>query len=171
MGRTQGERRGPACATLTEPGCRRAKRTRRGAGLGMGRTRSSAGRRRTTVFKLAEEPILLGNGRIPHHLDLQSDRYGETVVVRLTGELDIACEEHFEQSLRVLEQHADGIVLDLSALSFMDSTGIRLVLQAWYSTQRGGCEFAIVLGDSPVKRTLEIAGLDRVLPIATDARH
>jgi anti-sigma B factor antagonist len=115
---------------------------------------------------------LLKNGHVPHYLELRCERNGEAMVVRLAGELDIAAEEYFERSLRSLEDDGGGgIVLDLSGLSFMDSTGIRLILQAWDSARRDGSGFAVLLGDSPVKRTLEIAGLDRVLPIAADAKH
>jgi anti-sigma B factor antagonist len=51
---------------------------------------------------------------------------GEGVLVAVTGELDIATAPAFEATL--LEQLAEGPVrLDLQALSFMDSTGIRIL--------------------------------------------
>src|SRR3954469_1121797 len=39
---------------------------------------------------------------VPDHLKLSVERYGETVILRLGGEFDIACEECFEAALRPL---------------------------------------------------------------------
>jgi anti-anti-sigma factor len=54
-------------------------------------------------------------------------------------------------------------VLDLSGLTFIDSTGIRLILQAReYSLQRCA-DFGLVRGPERVMRVLELVGLDEQL--------
>jgi len=126
------------------------------------------GWRRTTVF----EPVrskLLKNGPVPHQLVLSSERYGDTTLVRLSGEMDIACEDYFEQSMRPLEQEGSWVVLDLSGLTFMDSTGLRLILRAWDQSRRDGFQLAVLPGTGPARRTLEVSGLQRVLPIVEDS--
>ena len=51
-------------------------------------------------------------------------------------------------------------MLDLSELHFMDSTGIRLVLQARDHALRHGADFRVVRGPDTVMRVLELVGLD-----------
>ena len=114
--------------------------------------------------------VLFNNDRpTPHYLELSCERYGDTTLVRMSGELDIACEEYFERSIRPLEQQGGWIVLDLSGLTFMDSTGLRLLLRAWDHSRRDGFQLAVLPGAGPARRTLEVSGLNRVLPIVEDA--
>ena len=56
------------------------------------------------------------------------------------------------------------MVLDLDALEFMDSTGIRLILQAIQDAERTGWEFAITRGSGPVRRLFRTARIDDRLP-------
>jgi anti-sigma B factor antagonist len=111
---------------------------------------------------------VLMNGPVPHQLVLSTERYGDTTLVRLSGEMDIACEEYFERSMQPLERAGSWVVLDLSGLTFMDSTGLRLILRAWDHSRRDGFQLAVLPGTGPARRLLEVAGLHRVLPIAED---
>jgi anti-sigma B factor antagonist len=60
------------------------------------------------------------------------------------------------------------IVLDLSGLTFMDSTGIRLILQAGEHARRHGAQLLIVRPSDAVMRVLELVGLDEQLEIVDD---
>ena len=63
--------------------------------------------------------------------DLTIKEQGTTVLVTLHGELDISTAARLEEDLRRIE--ADGpalLVIDLSGLEFMDSTGLRLLIAA-----------------------------------------
>ena len=73
---------------------------------------------------------------LPDHFELSVERYGEDVIVKLGGEFDIACEEYFEAALRPLEEPGASVVIDLSALSFMDSTGINQLIAAHERSRR-----------------------------------
>jgi anti-anti-sigma factor len=84
----------------------------------------------------------------------------ERVIVALHGELDMVSIEVVRPALA--ELHAAGwasLVLDLRELTFIDSTGLSLLLAAEREAQRLGAEFAIVDGSPPVARLLEIVGL------------
>ena len=109
------------------------------------------------------------NGPVPHQLVLNFERYGDTTLVRLSGEMDIACEEYFEHSMQPVEQEGSWIVLDLSGLTFMDSTGLRLILRAWDQSRRDGFQLAVLPGSGPARRILEVSGLSRVLPVVEDS--
>src|SRR3979411_1542610 len=92
-----------------------------------------------------------------------------TVILR--GELDIASAGRLEAVL--LEVCADGttaITLDLSGLTFMDSTGLRAVLLAKDLTDNRGCELSIIPGPGSVQRVFELAAPLDILPW-TDERY
>lgn len=104
----------------------------------------------------------------PRYLQTETDREGGTVRVRLSGELDLACEPYLNALVREVGDASERVVIDLRGLSFIDSTGLRSILLAWHRFREDGIEFAVVPGSGPVLRTLQITGLDRVLPIAPD---
>ncbi|MBE2315564.1 STAS domain-containing protein [Solirubrobacter sp. CPCC 204708] len=94
-------------------------------------------------------------------------RVGETIVVAPVGEIDLgtvdAVEAEIEQGLA--EPHRE-LVLDLRAVSFLDSTGIRLVVEL---ARDHGPAFAVVRGTGEVDRVFGLVGLDgrvRMLDLA-----
>jgi anti-sigma B factor antagonist len=90
------------------------------------------------------------------------------VVLPLTGDLDAASAAVAQKRLLGLTlRPGDRLVLDLSALNFMDSTGIRLILQARDLALRHGAGFQLVRGSDAVMRVLELVGLDEQLDLVT----
>ena len=79
-------------------------------------------------------------------------------IVTLRGELDMAGAPELEKALAALEDEPDvhAIALDLSALEFMDSSGLRAVVRADRRTTETGRRFALVKGGEPVHRVFEI---------------
>ena len=101
-------------------------------------------------------------------LSIVSERDGGTHRVAAVGELDIATVDLLERALLEVEDtDAELIVLDLSGLSFIDSTGLRLVLDI---NERCGGEadrLRVVAGSPAVERLLDIVGLRDQLPLIT----
>jgi anti-anti-sigma factor len=86
--------------------------------------------------------------------------------VRLVGELDIATTPSAEAEVKRLEQDgAPVIVLDLRGLTFMDSTGLRLLVAADARARETGHQLTIIRGPEAVHRVLEITGLDAKLNV------
>jgi anti-anti-sigma factor len=87
----------------------------------------------------------------------------------LSGELDIAPAADLEAMiLRLCGDGASGIGIDLSRLTFMGSTGIRLVLAAREMCAEHGSDFFVIPGPRSVQRLFEITGLLDALPFRTD---
>ena len=87
-------------------------------------------------------------------------------VLALAGELDAARATDFQKRMLRLELRRGGqLVLDLRELTFMDSTGIRLILQASQHAQRHGAELVVVRPPDNVMRVLELVGLDEQLDV------
>jgi anti-sigma B factor antagonist len=98
-------------------------------------------------------------------LSLTSERQGDVHVIALFGELDLATVDSVEQELRRVEStDADAIVLDLSGLTFMDSTGVRLVWRAEARSRADANRLRLKRGPRAVQRVLEISGIADMLP-------
>jgi anti-sigma B factor antagonist len=85
-------------------------------------------------------------------------------VLALRGEFDVAGATEARKRLLALKPAAgDQLVLDLSQLTFLDSIGIRLILQAREHALQHGAAFVLVPGPEQVMRVLELVGLDEQL--------
>jgi anti-anti-sigma factor len=91
----------------------------------------------------------------------------EIPVATLSGDIDMANVGAIERSIaRGVSNDAYAVILDLSAVTYLDSAGIRLLFQV--SSQLAGRRrrSAIVIPEaSPIRRTLEAAGVYESLMI------
>jgi anti-anti-sigma factor len=100
---------------------------------------------------------------------LQVDAGGEHMMV-LAGELDMATAEELADVMLARVESATRLTLDLSQVTFMDSSGLRLILFAQELCRLKRAEFALIPGPRHVQRAFEIAGLLDRLPFQTDPR-
>lgn len=75
--------------------------------------------------------------------DVETVSHGPDVERRLAGELDIGAAGHFRQAFAALEHRAGTIVVDLSALTFVDSTGLHELVVAHKRQQASGGELVL----------------------------
>jgi anti-sigma B factor antagonist len=84
----------------------------------------------------------------------------DPAVVKLTGELDLLAAPQLEVCLVALRaEGAHDIRLDLSGLSFCDSSGISALLKASKQCRKSGGHLSIASPQAAVRRVLEITGL------------
>ena len=112
---------------------------------------------------------------------VEVQRREHVTIVQPRGELDIATVETLRSRLdaaiaETLRVPLDGfenaarLVLDLRGLSFIDSTGLHLLLALDQQAQRDGLLLTLVAPAPPIDRAIELCGLDQVLPfVAPDA--
>ena len=102
---------------------------------------------------------------LPVEFRIEERRHGDTVILTLHGELDLASSEHV--GARLDELRADGapVLLDLDALDFMDSSGLRLVLDAAAASDASGWPFSVTHGPEQVQRLFESTCVTARLPI------
>jgi anti-sigma B factor antagonist len=100
------------------------------------------------------------------HLRVDVRREQDRVVLRLTGELDLASSSIFEQALEGADVAAAPLlVLDLDGLKFVDSSGLRVILMAHEHARERGQEFAITPGSPQVQRLLSITSVSEHLRV------
>ena len=84
------------------------------------------------------------------------------------GELDLATRGRLEQAIDDLrDTGADRLILDLRSVSFLDSSGLRLVLELYAAARGDGFELHLVPGPPHVQRIFELTGTLDALPFVT----
>ena len=86
---------------------------------------------------------------------------GQTTVARFHGEVDVATAEQLTDTIRETE---GPIVFELSDVSFMDSSGIRALVEAQGLAHGAGRHFAICCPSPAVARLLELINLRGRIP-------
>jgi anti-sigma B factor antagonist len=111
-------------------------------------------------------------------LAVRSQRQGDTQIIELLGELDIDGAPIARRALReACAAAAHTVVLDLAALTFMDSSGVHMIVEAQRRLSAENRELVIARSPAQVLRLLELCGLTGVLrlsdrtPTAIDAEH
>jgi anti-anti-sigma factor len=95
----------------------------------------------------------------------QVSREEGQAVVSPRGELDMATVGAVEQELKQLRRTGvDRIVIDLSGLTFMDSSGLHLVARWTNEASRDGFELELEPGPPAVQRIFELAAMTDTLP-------
>jgi anti-anti-sigma factor len=91
-----------------------------------------------------------------------------TIMFFLMGELDMAVAPHLRDQLWSAVEGDHRVVVDLRGLSFIDSSGLRLLVSADARAQKRGARVAFVRGRAAVHRVFEITAFDQVLVIDSD---
>lgn len=85
---------------------------------------------------------------------------GPSTFVEAHGELDLATVPAVEREVHELRKRGvKQIVLDLREITFMDSSGLSLLLRLDAEARSDGFSFALAEGDGPVRRLLELTDL------------
>ena len=103
-------------------------------------------------------------------LEVTTQDSGGQVTVSLKGELDLSSVGKVEEALKRVE--ADGpslLILDLSQLSFLDSTGLRAVVTADERAREDVRRLVVVRGPVAVQRVFSITRLEERLEMVDDA--
>ena len=105
------------------------------------------------------------------NLSLETSVAERAVVIALRGELDLAGAAALEQELGRLDADpATTVVLDLSGVGFMDSSGLRVIAVASQRAQQLGRRLALVRGPDEVMRVFDITRMRERLDFVDDAR-
>jgi anti-sigma B factor antagonist len=103
-------------------------------------------------------------------LDVETEDRDGLVHVALKGELDLSTVGKVQDELRRVEQGEPPVmVLDLSRLTFLDSTGLRCLVTADERGREAGRRVVIVRGPEPVQRVFTITRLEERLEMVDDA--
>ena len=97
-----------------------------------------------------------------------SETQGGFTVVRLSGEVDLSWSQEVRQAILDALERESGVGVELSRVSYIDSSGIAALVEGFQNARQNGRRFALVAVSQAVMAVLELARLDRVFPIVAD---
>jgi anti-sigma B factor antagonist len=97
----------------------------------------------------------------PETFSISRSTRGAAEVVTLAGELDMAHAPTVVETLDALADHERPVVVDLTDLTFIDSSGIHAILRP--RPQQGSV--LLVCPPGNIQRVLTVTKIDRVLPV------
>jgi stage II sporulation protein AA (anti-sigma F factor antagonist) len=100
------------------------------------------------------------------HLDIKFSNRGTTLIVTLAGELDHHYAEHARKKIdnELMKASTRNVILDISTLGFMDSSGIGVIAGRYKNIHKLGGNLCIVSANTRINRILEMSGLLKIIP-------
>jgi len=95
-------------------------------------------------------------------------RQDSTVVVSPAGEIDLATVDLVRDAVDANWEPPLALVLDFRGLAFIDTSGLRYVLELNDRAAREGFELRLVRGPAAVQRVFEVAGVEPRLPFVDE---
>jgi len=91
---------------------------------------------------------------------------GRVVLVSVSGELDLYVEREMREALEAAEAlGAPAAVVDLSGVTFMDSTICGVLVREVKRRHRDGSELVLVSNGPRTRRVLEVSGIDQLVAV------
>lgn len=101
-----------------------------------------------------------------HNLSIDVKREGQARVVTLAGEIDLRTSPTLHaRLLEEVESRPQRIILDLSGVTYVDSSGVGTMVDVKRQTERRGGKMALVGLQSRVKAVFEVTRLDNFFEI------
>ena len=102
---------------------------------------------------------------------LKSVTSGGTLIVYLDGDIDHHNARSVRQKIdaKLFIQRPRELVLDLSRVAFMDSSGLGLILGRYTKAAELGIAFRVANPNHGIRRILDLAGMERLVRIETTA--
>ena len=92
-------------------------------------------------------------------LALSSEQRGESVVISIAGDLDIVTSPALDDCLNQTAAAGNRVILDLSAVEFMDTSALAVIVGHWKKLEAAGGELALAGARYRYTKTLWITGL------------
>jgi anti-sigma B factor antagonist len=100
---------------------------------------------------------------------IEENRRDGAVVLTVHGDLDLVSADEVRARLAALRAAGQAALLDLDELDFMDSSGLRMVLEAAEASDATGWGFSLTAGTEQVQRLFESTRVTARLPIVPRA--
>ena len=98
-------------------------------------------------------------------LQLSSERRGDSLVVAVGGELDIVTSRQLDEHLTRARREHRKIILDLTAVDFMDTSSLAVIVGHWKRLEAAGGTLVLAGARYRYTKTLWITGLADRLPL------
>jgi anti-anti-sigma factor len=105
----------------------------------------------------------------PARFTVESERLGGAVLLKMTGELDIATVPQAEHAIEAaLAAGVEELTVDLRELAFVDSSGLRLFIVMSERARADGWQLTIVRPPEPARTVFRLTGAEDNLPFVDE---
>lgn len=98
-------------------------------------------------------------------MDIQIEEQPPFKVVRLSGDVDLHSSPKAREAILACLRQKSPLLVDLSAVSYMDSSGVASLVEGYQTAKKLGLEFGLVAVAQAAMNVLKLARLDKVFPI------
>ncbi len=98
-------------------------------------------------------------------MEIQITDQEKAVVVAFAGDVDLESSPEARQALLACVDRKVPVLVDLSGVSYIDSSGVASLVEAFQAARKGGRAFALVAVSEATLRVLQLARLDEVFTI------
>lgn len=90
----------------------------------------------------------------------------------ITGEIDHHCAKNIRQEIdsALMSAAPDKLIIDMGGVTFMDSSGLGLILGRFTKAEEVGTQFAVQGAHGRVRQMFDMAGLDRIITFEGDVK-
>lgn len=98
-------------------------------------------------------------------MDIRLECLGATLVVKLTGEIDQSCVPEIREKIdgQISLHNINNLIMDFYGVSFMDSSGIGMLLGRYKLIKARGGKMLIIRTQPQVDKVIELAGLKKII--------
>lgn len=106
------------------------------------------------------------------HVEVNVEKLDDATIVRPIGEIDLGRSPSLRQQLAdIMSNHSGRLVIDLSEVPYMDSSGVATLVEAMQQSRRSGSKLVLCGLRDKVRSIFEIARLDTVFTIVNDCEE
>ena len=106
-------------------------------------------------------------------MEIKTTKKSENIIVNLYGEIDQSCIESIKDAVQteLMAQGAKNLVINLRGVSFMDSSGIGMILGRYKYLKNTGGKLVLCGAGVNLKRVLTVSGLTGIIPVLRNAEE
>lgn len=98
-------------------------------------------------------------------MNIETREKDGTILVTLSGEVDLSHSAALRKRLMELMFERRNVVVDMAAVTYVDSSGIAGLVEAYQMARKSNTRFTLAAVSDPVRRVLQLARLDRVFTL------
>jgi anti-sigma B factor antagonist len=102
---------------------------------------------------------------VPDLLHVTAEPLEDACLIRAVGEIDMSTVGALRREVDAARDEVATVLLDLSDVTFIDSTGLHLLLEASQDSADGGWGFVLVGSSAAVQRLIDVSGTADLLPV------
>ena len=102
-------------------------------------------------------------------MDLSIHHHDNHAVVSVSGEVDLSTSSQLDEAVvDAIQQDTNHLTIDLANVSFLDSSGLGVIVKALKRSNEASIKFDVVASNERVLKVFAITGLDTVISIYSD---